>query len=276
MKSLTKIDDKKIVTNKTFIVFIEKITREKMIQLKDFTKFYGDLKALDKVSLTFKDNSITGILGLNGAGKTTLLKALTGRHFASEGEVLFFLEGEESFNATDFPTRVRQITGFVQENATFINESQYTVQEYLSFVASIHSCPKKNVLKTLEQCSLLEVKNQKIKNLSKGFRERVNFAQALVYEPKILVLDEPASGLDPNQIANMRSLVKDLGKNHTIVLSTHLMQEAQALCQNIVILDKGKFLIQGTIEEICLKTGAKNLEEAFFSLTKTEQGIQYE
>lgn len=239
-----------------------------MIELKDFTKVYGNLRAADKISLTFKDKTITGILGLNGAGKTTLLKALSGRHFATEGEVLISVDDKEVFNAAEFPKRVRKLTGFIEETAIFPNEGEYTVEEYISFVASIHSCPRENIFKTLEKCSLLDVRTKKIKNLSKGFRERVNFAQALVYEPKILVLDEPASGLDPNQIASMRGLVKDLSKDHTIILSTHLMQEAQALCQKIVIIDKGKFLAEGSIEQICLQTGTKTLEEAFFALTK--------
>ena len=148
----------------------------------------------------------------------------------------------------------------------------YTVKEYLCEVCDLHSADKKNVLEAEKLFSLEEVFLKKIKELSKGFRERVNFAQAFVYNPEILILDEPASGLDPAQIVNMRKTVKKLAENHTIILSTHLMQEAESLCDKIIILNHGKVLIAGTIDSITGETKTKNLEEAFFYLVKKLDG----
>jgi ABC-2 type transport system ATP-binding protein len=239
-----------------------------MIELVNFSKNYSHYKAVKNLSYKFEKGLITGILGPNGAGKTTLLKALTARHFASEGKVL--LESQKYgkiIDAQENPEAVRDITGFVEETPSIPEE--YTVLEYLGFICSLHNCSKKNIEKTIELCSLDEVKNKKIRTLSKGYKERVNFAQALVYDSEVLVLDEPASGLDPSQIVKMRSLVKELSKNHTIILSTHLMQEAISLCDRVIILNHGKALISGTIDQICSKTECSSLEEAFFKLTSS-------
>ena len=232
-----------------------------MIELKNFSKEYDSFKAVSNLSYTFEKGTITGILGPNGAGKTTILKALTGRHFASEGKVIF----SETIDASQAPEKIRNLTGFVEETASLPGE--YTVKEYITFVAELHGCNQAAVENVIKKCSLEEYKNKKINSLSKGYKERVNFAQALVYNPEILILDEPASGLDPQQIVNMRALVKDLSKDHTIILSTHLMQEVDALCEKVLIINHGKLLAQGTKDEIVKNTVTKNLEEAFFKLT---------
>lgn len=234
-----------------------------MIELKNFSKEYDSFKAVSNLSYTFEKGTITGILGPNGAGKTTILKALTGRHFASEGKVIF----SETIDASQAPEKIRNLTGFVEETASLPGE--YTVKEYITFVAELHGCNQAAVENVIKKCSLEEYKNKKINSLSKGYKERVNFAQALVYNPEILILDEPASGLDPQQIVNMRALVKDLSKDHTIILSTHLMQEVDALCEKVLIINHGKLLAQGTKDEIVKNTVTKNLEEAFFKLTSS-------
>lgn len=234
-----------------------------MIELKNFSKEYDSFKAVSNLSYTFEKGTITGILGPNGAGKTTILKALTGRHFASEGKVIF----SETIDAAQAPEKIRNLTGFVEETASLPGE--YTVKEYITFVAELHGCNQAAVENVIKKCSLEEYKNKKINSLSKGYKERVNFAQALVYNPEILILDEPASGLDPQQIVNMRALVKDLSKDHTIILSTHLMQEVDALCEKVLIINHGKLLAQGTKDEIVKNTVTKNLEEAFFKLTSS-------
>lgn len=234
-----------------------------MIELKNFSKEYDSFKAVSNLSYTFEKGTITGILGPNGAGKTTILKALTGRHFASEGKVIF----SETIDAAQAPEKIRNLTGFVEETASLPGE--YTVKEYITFVAELHGCNQAAVENVIKKCSLEEYKNKKINSLSKGYKERVNFAQALVYNPEILILDEPASGLDPQQIVNMRALVKDLSKDHTIILSTHLMQEVEALCEKVLIINHGKLLAQGTKDEIVKNTVTKNLEEAFFKLTSS-------
>ena len=234
-----------------------------MIELKNFSKEYDSFKAVSNLSYTFEKGTITGILGPNGAGKTTILKALTGRHFASEGKVIF----SETIDASQAPEKIRNLTGFVEDTASLPGE--YTVKEYITFVAELHGCNQAAVENVIKKCSLEEYKNKKINSLSKGYKERVNFAQALVYNPEILILDEPASGLDPQQIVNMRALVKDLSKDHTIILSTHLMQEVDALCEKVLIINHGKLLAQGTKDEIVKNTVTKNLEEAFFKLTSS-------
>ena len=234
-----------------------------MIELKNFSKEYDSFKAVSNLSYTFEKGTITGILGPNGAGKTTILKALTGRHFASEGKVIF----SETIDASKAPEKIRNLTGFVEETASLPGE--YTVKEYITFVAKLHGCNQAAVENVIKKCSLEEYKNKKINSLSKGYKERVNFAQALVYNPEILILDEPASGLDPQQIVNMRALVKNLSKDHTIILSTHLMQEVDALCEKVLIINHGKLLAQGTKDEIVKNTVTKNLEEAFFKLTSS-------
>lgn len=234
-----------------------------MIELQNFSKEYDSFKAVSNLSYTFEKGTITGILGPNGAGKTTILKALTGRHFASEGKVIF----SETIDAAQAPEKIRNLTGFVEETASLPGE--YTVKEYITFVAELHGCNQAAVENVIKKCSLEEYKNKKINSLSKGYKERVNFAQALVYNPEILILDEPASGLDPQQIVNMRALVKDLSKDHTIILSTHLMQEVEALCEKVLIINHGKLLAQGTKDEIVKNTVTKNLEEAFFKLTSS-------
>ena len=241
-----------------------------MVELKNFTKKYNGFLAADNISCSFEKNLITGILGPNGAGKTTILKAISVRHFPTDGHIFIDSQKYGKIESCEEPAKVRNITGFVEELPQLPED--YTVKEYLCEVCDLHSADKKNVLEAEKLFSLEEVFLKKIKELSKGFRERVNFAQAFVYNPEILILDEPASGLDPAQIVNMRKTVKKLAENHTIILSTHLMQEAESLCDKIIILNHGKVLIAGTIDSITGETKTKNLEEAFFYLVKKSDG----
>lgn len=238
-----------------------------MIELQNFSKRFKDKIAVNDFSMICREGEITGILGLNGAGKTTILKAICGRHFATSGKVLV-----NGIDASEETERIRNLTGFVMEQSNLPEELK--VSEFLKMTYSLHctsssknECEEalSNVKKTF---SLDSVWNEKIKNLSKGFKERVNFSQALVYNPPVLVLDEPASGLDPAQIMNMRKTVKFLKQNHTIILSTHLMQEVDALCDRIYILNKGKCAASGTAQEIIKNNNKNNLEEVFFELTK--------
>ena len=231
--------------------------------------------------MTCEKGCITGILGLNGAGKTTILKAITARHFATRGSVLV-----EGIEAGENAEQVRNLTGFVEEEPKLPGE--YTVEEYLSQVFSLHqekeshtdseflrNSNSKMILRSKiesvwqyeNSLSISDLLPKKIKTLSKGQRQRVNFAQALIYNPSVLVLDEPASGLDPAQIINMRSLVKSLKADHTILLSTHLMQEVDSLCDKVYILHEGKIAASGRPGEIASQFKCKNLEEAFFKIT---------
>ena len=236
-----------------------------MVSLVDFTKAYNSSVAVDKVNMNFEKGKITGILGPNGAGKTTILKAICARHFATKGKVLV-----NQIDAQEESEEIKKITGFVEESAVL--NSSLTVLEYLNFKAELYKVPAEKIDSTIKLCSLEEVKNKKVKNLSKGYMERVNFAGALIYDPEVLILDEPATGLDPAQIIKMRSLVKELAASKTIILSTHLMQEAEALCDKIYILNRGKVLAEGSIEEICKLTGCEDLEKSYFKLIENGGG----
>ena len=236
-----------------------------MVSLVDFTKAYNSSVAVDKVNMNFEKGKITGILGPNGAGKTTILKAICARHFATKGKVLV-----NQIDAQEESEEIKKITGFVEESAVL--NSSLTVLEYLNFKAELYKVPAEKIDSTIKLCSLEEVKNKKVKNLSKGYMERVNFAGALIYDPEVLILDEPATGLDPAQIIKMRSLVKELAASKTIILSTHLMQEAEALCDKIYILNRGKVLAEGSIDEICKLTGCADLEKSYFKLIENDGG----
>ncbi|WP_294429983.1 ABC transporter ATP-binding protein [uncultured Treponema sp.] len=237
-----------------------------MIEIKSFSKKYSSHAsgvAVKDFSMTCRKGEITGILGLNGAGKTTVLKAICGRHFATSGEILV-----DGVNVSENPEKVRNLTGFVAEVPQFPEE--FTVSEYLLMCAQLHGIKK---IPSLKNLSLEELLPKKIRTLSKGQRERVNFAQALIYEPSVLVLDEPASGLDPAQIINMRNLIKSLKNDHTIILSTHLMQEVESLCDFVYIIHNGRLAASGTKEDIASSFCCKNLEEAFFKITSDKGAL---
>ena len=234
----------------------------------NFSKTYGkgkkQVKACSNINLSFESGSVTGLLGPNGAGKTTILKALCGYHYPTEGEVR--LTFGEHYTG-DF-TEIRQNTGLVPE--TPMLDFNLTVKETLYFSAISHNLQKKealdNIEKAVEYCSLQEVLYKKTGTLSKGFMQRTNFAKSLSYNPKVLILDEFSGGLDPLQIANMKTLILTLAKEKAVILSTHHIEEADSLCKNVYIISHGDIVSSGTADQIVAKTNAKNLEEAFLSL----------
>lgn len=230
-----------------------------MIEISDFSKFYGKKRAVSNFSMKCLDGEITGLIGLNGAGKTTVLKAVCARHFSSGGRVL-----AAGFDVSENPEEVRRSTGFVQESPDFPKE--LFVREFLEMRASLFRSG--GAEKARELCLLEPIWNEKIGSLSKGQLQRVNFAQALVHDPKILVLDEPASGLDPAQIVRMRKFVRKLKNGHTILLSTHLMQEVESLCDRICVISGGKRVAFGAKDEILSAAKSETLEDAFFILTQ--------
>lgn len=231
-----------------------------MIELINFSKSYKSKAAVSDFSMVCRENEITGLIGLNGAGKTTVLKAVCARHFASSGKVLV-----NNVDCSENAEYVRTVTGFVQEQPDFPRDLK--VSEFLTLRAQMFGKKPESLEPLKKQCDLAPIWNEKIGSLSKGQCERVNFAQALVSDPKVLVLDEPASGLDPSQIVRMRKLVLSLKKGRTILLSTHLMQEVEALCDRVCIIVSGKCVESGTPSEVAERAGAKNIEEAFFRLT---------
>ena len=240
-----------------------------MIELVHFSKSYHSSPAVHDVSLHCASGRITGLLGENGAGKTTILRAVCAEHIATSGQVLV-----NGIDAAENPAAVRSLVGFVPEQANL--PSEYTVRELLSMTAHLHGVQnvQKELSRVSELCAIGDVLGKKIHALSKGYRERVAFARALIFNPPVLVLDEPASGLDPAQIVRMRALVSSLAPSHTILLSTHLMQEVDALCDEICILHKGRSVAQGTAQEIAREAGTNTLEEAFFKLTQGENPLE--
>jgi ABC-2 type transport system ATP-binding protein len=224
------------------------------ITVKNISKFYGKQKALDNVSFEIKSGEIVGFLGPNGAGKSTLMKIITGFIPANEGEVFV-----KDFNAMENSLEVRKIVGYLPENNPLYLDMY--VKEYLGFVASLH-LPKKEIkakVKEIIQLTGLTVEqNKKISALSKGYRQRTGLAQALIHNPDVLILDEPTTGLDPNQIVEIRNLIGQIGKEKTVMLSTHIMQEVEAICDRVIIIDKGKIVADETSDSIKKTKGAKS------------------
>jgi len=205
------------------------------IVVEGVSKFYGEQKALDNISFEVKTGEIVGFLGPNGAGKSTMMKIITGFIPASSGKV--------SVNGLVVETEnleIKKQIGYLPENNPLYPEMY--VREYLGFVASIYKSGqsvKNQINKIIELTGLAPEQNKKIGSLSKGYRQRVGLAQALIHNPSVLILDEATSGLDPNQILEIRNLIKEAGKEKTVMLSTHIMQEVEALCDRVIIVDKG-------------------------------------
>ena len=205
------------------------------IVVQGVTKFYGEQKALDNVSFQVKTGEIVGFLGPNGAGKSTMMKIITDYIPASSGQVLV-----NDYEVGTGNLEVRKRIGYLPENNPLYPEMY--VREYLGFVASIYKTAipkKKQIEKIIEVTGLVPEQRKKIGTLSKGYRQRVGLAQALIHNPEILILDEATTGLDPNQIVEIRNLIKEAGKEKTVLLSTHIMQEVEAICDRVIIIDKG-------------------------------------
>jgi ABC-2 type transport system ATP-binding protein len=207
------------------------------IKVDKVTKLYGSQKALDEVSFQVERGQITGLLGPNGAGKTTLMRIITCLIPPTEGQVFV-----NNINTMEDPVAVRKILGYLPENNPLYPDMY--IREYLEFVAALYkvSSPKKRIEEIIALTGLEPEISKTIGKLSKGFRQRVGLAQALIHDPEVLILDEPTSGLDPNQILEIREVIKRASVNKTIIFSTHIMQEVEALCQRVVIIHKGKIV----------------------------------
>lgn len=229
-----------------------------MIEFKGFCKNYKNKTGAENICFVCPDNAVTALIGANGAGKTTLIKAVTGIHYPDSGEVLV-----NGINPELEPVKVKAETGYLSEIQNL--PSYLTVKEFLLQVADLYGV---KAGKAAELFSLNDVLNEKIKNLSKGYIQRTAFAAAVMHNPDILVLDEPFSGLDPLQIIELRKLIKSFSNNKTVLLSTHIMQEAENLADNFALIDKGKLLFSGKKEELFSITGCSNLEESFLFLAQ--------
>lgn len=217
-----------------------------MIEVRNLSKHYGDKKAVDNISFKAGDGEILGFLGPNGAGKSTTMNILTGYISCTEGKALI-----DGIDILEDPIKAKSRIGYLPELPPLYMDM--TVKEYLNFIYDLKKCklPKNSHLKDI--CSLVKIDhvyNRIIKNLSKGYKQRVGLAQALVGNPNVLILDEPTVGLDPNQIIEIRSLIKRLGKNHTVILSSHILSEVQAVCDKIVVINEGKIVADDTEDNL--------------------------
>lgn len=218
-----------------------------MIQAIELRKSYGSTEAVRGVSFDVDKGEILGLLGPNGAGKTSIMKVLTGYHYPDEGRALV-----NGLDVTESPLEVKRLLGYLPESAPLYPD--LTPSEYLGFAADsrgLSGPARKAALdRAVEACGLASVWSRPVDALSKGFRQRLGLAQAILHDPEVLILDEPTTGLDPNQILEIRSLIRELGKEKTVILSTHILQEVEAVCTKVVILNEGRVAAQGSTASI--------------------------
>jgi len=236
-----------------------------MIKVKDLTKYYGDLCAVDHVNFEINNGEILGLLGPNGAGKTTIYRILTGYLRPTSGTIEV-----KKFNIHDHMLEIKRSIGYLPEAAPIYHDM--LVFDYLDYIAEIRGVEKSKKMDHLhylaDLCSLNEVMHYTIDELSKGYRQRVGIAHALMGDPEILVLDEPTAGLDPNQIADTREIIRRIGKEKTIVFSTHVLSEAEATCDRVVVINFGKIVADDTVDGLYKAYGETSFEKVFRKLTK--------
>ncbi|ULQ60014.1 ABC transporter ATP-binding protein [Brucepastera parasyntrophica] len=240
-----------------------------MIQVKNISKSYGNIAACTDISFRLRQGTVTALLGPNGAGKSTILKIAAGVIFPDSGTVT--VNGYDMF--TD-PIQARSEIGIVFENNPLYTDQ--TVQEYLLFIAKMYGLSHKDSIESVSACikkyNLAEVLQRPIKELSHGFRQRTGLAAALVHNPSILILDEPTNGLDPLQIDEFRKIIREYASGKTVIISTHIMQEVELLCDSAIMINRGGVLMQGPFDEIYAKTGKKSIEDAFIHLVRKSNG----
>ncbi|AZJ32706.1 protein involved in gliding motility GldA [Tenacibaculum mesophilum] len=235
------------------------------IELTSIIKRYGTQKAVNNISFSAKKGEIVGFLGPNGAGKSTTMKILTGFIQPSEGTVLV-----SGIDVISNPIDAQKKIGYLPEHNPLYLDMY--VREYLQFQASLHNVEKSKINETIEKVGLTIEAHKKINQLSKGYRQRVGLAAAILHNPEVLILDEPTTGLDPNQLVDIRELIKELGKDKTVLLSTHIMQEVEAMCDRVIIINKGEIVINKLISE--LKTDNEQVIKVTFDYKLEEQFIK--
>lgn len=234
------------------------------IRVTNLTKVFGTQKAVDNISFTVEPGQILGFLGPNGAGKTTTLRVATCYLPPTSGTVTVC-----GYDVLGSSLEVRKNIGYLAEHNPLYPDMY--VHEYLQFIGTLHNLRgkklKSNVEKIIQLCGLTPEQRKKIGALSKGFRQRVGLAQALIHNPEVLILDEPTSGLDPNQIIEIREVIKNIGKEKSVIFSTHILQEVQAICDRVVIINEGKIVADSKVSDIIKQNGS--LENVFQKLTKS-------
>ncbi len=235
------------------------------IKVENISKTYGEQKALNKVSFTIEKGEIVGFLGPNGAGKSTMMKILTTFLPASEGVATV-----NGFEVTKEDIAVKKSVGYLPEHNPLYLDMY--VREYLLFNAGIYNVSKSEVEEVIEKTGLTPEANKKIVQLSKGYRQRVGLANALLHNPEVLILDEPTTGLDPNQLIEIRQLIKNVGKEKTVLLSTHIMQEVEAICDRVIIINKGEIVLDKKLSD--LKNSKQQIIEVEFDYRVEEVALQ--
>lgn len=227
-----------------------------MIEVKNVTKKYGSFVAVDDISFTIKDGEVVGFLGPNGAGKSTTMNMITGYIEQTEGNIIV-----DGFDTIKKSKKAKKEIGYMPEGVPLYTD--LTVKEFVTYMAELRKIDRKtkkeNVQKVLKETGLDTMQNKLIKNLSRGQKQRVSLAGTLVADPKILILDEPTVGLDPKQITEIRSLIKNLGKKHTVILSSHILSEVSQICDRVIIINKGKIVAIDTPENLEKKVSNNNI-----------------
>lgn len=240
------------------------------LHIKNLTKVYGQQKALDNISFSLEDGEIVGFLGPNGAGKSSTMKISTGYLPPTSGQVLI-----DGHDVVEEALIVKRITGYLPEHNPLYLDMY--VHEYLAFVGGLYGLRGKllqsRVGEMIERCGLTLEQNKKVETLSKGYRQRVGLAQALIHEPRVLILDEPTSGLDPNQLIEIRKLIKDISRDKTVIFSTHIMQEVQALCSRVVVINRGKIVADDSLEKLLKGTAGSSTVVVEFEGQVTEEQL---
>ena len=250
-----------------------------MIEVRALTKTYGERKAIENLNFSIKKGEVVGFLGPNGAGKSTTMKIITGYMAPTSGEAKI-----SGFDVFESPLEVKKRIGYLPETPPVYLDM--IVEDYLRYVAELKGVEKNKIRSlvdlSLQKTNLTEVRKRLIQNLSKGFRQRVGIAQALVSDPEVLILDEPTVGLDPKQVAEIRTLIQELRGQHTIILSTHILPEVQAVCERIIIINKGHIVAEDTLANLSkLQSGSRKIllrtrktSEDFKSKILKVQGVE--
>lgn len=240
-----------------------------MIEVEGLTKYYGSLAAIEDVSFTVGEREVVGFLGPNGAGKSTTMRVLTGFSPASRGTARVC--GHE---VHDNPVEVKRRVGYLPENVPLYEEM--VLRSFLCYVAEIkgiaRSARRAEADRVMERCGVSHMAGRIIGNLSKGYRQRVGLAQALVGSPPVLVLDEPTVGLDPRQIVDIRNMIRELGREHTVLLSTHILPEVTMVCDRVVIINRGRIAMQDTLSNLT-GAGKRGLEEVFMEVVAGDRPV---
>ncbi len=238
-----------------------------MIEVKNLTKYYGDHKAVDHLSFSIQDGTVCGFLGPNGAGKSTTMNMMTGCLSATEGSISIC-----GFDIFEHPLEAKRMIGYLPEQPPLYFEE--TPREYLRFVAEAKKLPRESIREEIErilaETQIQDVADRLIKNLSKGYKQRVGIAQTLLGNPKVIILDEPTVGLDPLQVVEIRDLIKSLGKKHTVILSSHILSEVQNMCDEILIISKGSLIAYDTAENLEKRMLPKTSIELLTDADRTE------